>query len=107
MSGRILLAITMVLTSSAWAQSVISAHSGVIQYTEGQVKLDGKTVQPKFAVFAHAAQAKPQRRQRDLDRRHLIGNCSEMIVEAHARMRDEAQQKLREIIAQALRLLGQ
>src|SRR6202035_4433504 len=51
MSGRILFALTMLLTSSAWAQSVISAHSGVIQYTEGQVKLDGKTVQPKFAEF--------------------------------------------------------
>jgi hypothetical protein len=51
MSPRFLLALTMLLTSSAWAQSVISAHSGVIQYTEGQVTLDGKTIQPKFAEF--------------------------------------------------------
>jgi hypothetical protein len=51
MSGRFLLALTLVLTGSAGAQSVISAHSGVIQYTEGQVTLDGKTVQPKFAEF--------------------------------------------------------
>jgi len=28
----------------AWAQSVISAHSGVIHYKEGQVEVDGKPV---------------------------------------------------------------
>ena len=37
--------------ASAWAQSVISAHSGVIQYTEGQVTLDGQTVQMKTSQF--------------------------------------------------------
>jgi hypothetical protein len=33
------------------AQSVISAHSGTIHYTEGQVALDGTAVQPKFGEF--------------------------------------------------------
>lgn len=37
--------------AAAWAQSVISAHSGVIQYTEGQVTLDGQTVQMKPSEF--------------------------------------------------------
>jgi hypothetical protein len=41
----------VVLTSSAWAQSVISAHSGVIQYVEGQVTLDNTQLQQKFAEF--------------------------------------------------------
>jgi hypothetical protein len=31
-------------TGSVWAQSVISAHSGTIHYKEGQVELDGKSV---------------------------------------------------------------
>jgi len=31
--------------SSMWAQSVISAHSGVIHLTEGTVELDGKVIQ--------------------------------------------------------------
>lgn len=45
------LALVLGVASSAWAQSVISAHSGVIQYVEGQVTMGGKTVQPKFAEF--------------------------------------------------------
>jgi hypothetical protein len=32
-------------TSSMWAQSVISAHSGVIHLTEGTVELDGQVIQ--------------------------------------------------------------
>jgi hypothetical protein len=36
---------------SAWGQSVISAHSGTIHYTEGQVSLDGTAIQPKFGEF--------------------------------------------------------
>ncbi len=36
---------------SAWAQQVISAHSGVIHFVEGTVTLDGQPVQPKFAEF--------------------------------------------------------
>jgi hypothetical protein len=51
MLGRLSLGLIVVLANSAWAQSVISAHSGVIQYVEGQVTLEGKQVQPKFAEF--------------------------------------------------------
>jgi hypothetical protein len=51
MLGRLSLALTVVLSSSAWAQSVISAHSGVIQYVEGQVTLDDHQIQQKFAEF--------------------------------------------------------
>lgn len=36
---------------SAWGQSAISAHSGMIHYIEGQVSLDGKPVEVKFAEF--------------------------------------------------------
>src|SRR3954462_1876934 len=35
----------------AWAQSVISAHSGVIHYVEGDVSVDGAPVHTKFAEF--------------------------------------------------------
>jgi hypothetical protein len=45
MSGRTLLALAAALATSAWAQSVISAHSGVIHYKEGQVEVDGQQVQ--------------------------------------------------------------
>jgi len=38
-------ALGMILTGSAWAQNVISAHSGTIHYMEGQVELDGQAVQ--------------------------------------------------------------
>ncbi len=39
------------LTPCTWAQSVISAHSGVIHYVEGEVSVDGAPVHPKFAEF--------------------------------------------------------
>jgi hypothetical protein len=39
------------LAPHAWAQSVISAHSGVIHYIEGDVSIDGTPVHPKFAEF--------------------------------------------------------
>jgi hypothetical protein len=39
------------LAPRAWAQSVISAHSGVIHYIEGDVSVDGTPVHPKFAEF--------------------------------------------------------
>src|SRR6202051_1965578 len=42
---------TFVLAGGAWAQSVISAHSGVIHYVEGDVSIDGTAIQPKFAEF--------------------------------------------------------
>ncbi|MGA3205224.1 MAG: FecR domain-containing protein [Bryobacteraceae bacterium] len=51
MLKRLPLAILLVGASSAWAQQVISAHSGVIHFVEGQVTLEGQPVQPKFAEF--------------------------------------------------------
>jgi hypothetical protein len=45
MNGRTALALATILTGSAWAQNVISAHSGTIHYMEGQVELDGQPVQ--------------------------------------------------------------
>jgi hypothetical protein len=39
------------LAPRAWAQSVISAHSGVIHYVEGDVSIDATPVHPKFAEF--------------------------------------------------------
>jgi hypothetical protein len=45
MLRRTPLALAAILTTSAWAQSVISAHSGVIHYKEGQVEVDGKPIQ--------------------------------------------------------------
>jgi hypothetical protein len=43
--------LAMSLAPSAWAQSVISAHSGVIHYAEGDVSIEGIQVHPKFAEF--------------------------------------------------------
>jgi hypothetical protein len=37
--------------TGAFAQSVISAHSGLIHYVEGRVLLDGKAVQVKVSTF--------------------------------------------------------
>ena len=42
---------TFTFAASAGAQSVISAHSGVIHYVEGDVTIDGAAVHPKFAEF--------------------------------------------------------
>jgi len=42
---------SIVFAAGAWAQSVISAHSGVIHYVEGDVTIDGTAVHPKFAEF--------------------------------------------------------
>src|ERR1051326_8247865 len=39
------------LAPAAWAQSVISAHSGIIHYVEGEVSIDGNAIHPKFAEF--------------------------------------------------------
>ncbi len=49
--AKALILATVIAASSAWAQSVISAHSGTIQFTEGQVNLNGAAVQPKFGEF--------------------------------------------------------
>jgi hypothetical protein len=43
--------LAMSLAPRASAQSVISAHSGVIHYIEGDVSVDGAPVHPKFAEF--------------------------------------------------------
>src|SRR5258706_5131600 len=48
--GRAMLCV-MFCGSAAWAQSVISAHSGVVHYVEGEVTIDGAAVHPKFAEF--------------------------------------------------------
>ncbi len=42
---------TFVFAGGVGAQSVISAHSGVIHYVEGDVTIDGAAVHPKFAEF--------------------------------------------------------
>jgi len=36
---------------SAWGQNAISAKSGMVNYVEGSVLLDGKAVEPKFGNF--------------------------------------------------------
>lgn len=43
--------LAMSFAPRASAQSVISAHSGVIHYVEGDVSIDGTPVHPKFAEF--------------------------------------------------------
>jgi hypothetical protein len=45
MLGRTVLALGLTFSGSMWAQAVISAHSGVIQLTEGTVELDGAPLQ--------------------------------------------------------------
>src|SRR5713226_5844313 len=52
MLRRFSLALVVFTAGSAWAQSVISAHSGVINYTEGQVLLDGKPVRLELAKIS-------------------------------------------------------
>lgn len=42
---------SLLFAGGAAAQSVISAHSGVIHYVEGDVTIDGAAVHPKFAEF--------------------------------------------------------
>jgi hypothetical protein len=51
MLKRLPLTVLLACASSGWAQQVISAHSGVIHFVEGQVTLEGQTVAPKFAEF--------------------------------------------------------
>jgi hypothetical protein len=55
LSRHFALVATLALASSGttvWAQAVISAKSGVINYTEGDVLVGGKTVEPKNGKFA-------------------------------------------------------
>jgi hypothetical protein len=51
MLNRVSFAMLLAGATGAWAQMVISAHSGVIHYVEGQVTLDGKAVQMKATEF--------------------------------------------------------
>src|ERR1700719_3744 len=41
----------LVFSAATWGQSVISAHSGVIHYIEGQVTVDGAPIHPKSTEF--------------------------------------------------------
>lgn len=51
MFKRLTLAVLLAGAGSAWAQQVISAHSGVVHYVEGQVTIEGKAVSAKFGEF--------------------------------------------------------
>lgn len=51
MSRTLAVCCTVLGAGSMWAQAVISAHSGVIQYVEGQVSVESKAIHPKFAEF--------------------------------------------------------
>jgi FecR protein len=44
---RALLAVTIAASMTAWGQRAISAHSGMVNYVEGTVLMDGKSVDPK------------------------------------------------------------
>src|SRR5579872_4239846 len=50
-SSRVPLALAVMAATSAWGQSVISAHSGVIHLAEGQVTVNGTDVRQKFGEF--------------------------------------------------------
>jgi hypothetical protein len=49
--GRIVLALSFLLSSAAFAQSVVSAQSGTIHYFEGRVLLDGQQIETKVGNF--------------------------------------------------------
>ena len=49
--GLAIAGVYSMLFSAAWGQSVISAHSGVIHYVEGQVTVDGAAIHPKATEF--------------------------------------------------------
>lgn len=54
MMARLPLILALAGAASAWGQSALSAHSGMIHYVEGdpgQVLLDGQPVDPKFGEF--------------------------------------------------------
>jgi len=51
MLQRVAFSVLLASASTAWAQQVISAHSGVVHYTEGQVTLEGQPVNMKFGEF--------------------------------------------------------
>ncbi len=45
------LALIFAAGSCVWGQSAISAHSGMVNYVEGKVLLDGQALDPKFGQF--------------------------------------------------------
>ena len=47
---------TVAASTGLYAQSVISAHSGVLHYVEGDVTIEGKVPQPKLGTFAEVKQ---------------------------------------------------
>lgn len=51
--GRLACAVSLALSFAphAASQSIISAHSGIIHYVEGEITVDGNAVHPKFAEF--------------------------------------------------------
>jgi hypothetical protein len=49
--ARLSLVLVLAGSVSAWGQSAISAHSGMIHYVEGKVLLEGQPVDPKFGEF--------------------------------------------------------
>jgi hypothetical protein len=51
-----LLAVIAFLTGSAFAQPVISAKSGLVNYTEGKALVDGRELQLKFAAYPQIPQ---------------------------------------------------
>jgi hypothetical protein len=51
MMARYSLMLALAGSVGAWGQSAISAHSGMIHYTEGTVLLEGQPVDPKFGEF--------------------------------------------------------
>lgn len=52
----ILMAAFMLLCVRAWAQSVISAHAGLVHYFEGAISIDGQTVPAINGRFAEIAE---------------------------------------------------
>lgn len=48
---RAVLSILLSVGACSYGQSVISAHSGVVQYTEGDVTINNQDIHPKFAEF--------------------------------------------------------
>jgi len=54
----VLLAGTALAAGIGYAQQVISAKSGLVHYAEGQVLLDGQSVEPKFGEFPEVKENK-------------------------------------------------
>lgn len=48
---RVAVSLLLGVSTLSFGQSVISAHSGVVQYVEGDVSIDNQPIHPKFAQF--------------------------------------------------------